>query len=82
MLTKQEDILTKEEIFWRQKLRERWLSEGDRNTKFFHNSTLHNRAMSKILSIKNHKGILIDKPNENLEIMVEHFQQILNNFEG
>ena len=72
-LTKQEDILSKEEIFWRQKSQERWLEEGDQNTKFFHNSTLYNRIKSKISSIRNHLGIMTDKSNEILEIFVDHF---------
>jgi hypothetical protein len=82
LLARQEDILTKEEIFWRQKSREKWLDEGDRNMKYFHNSTLYNRSKSKISAIKNHSGIVSDKPSEIAETFVKHFQNTSNNYEG
>lgn len=66
----------------REKSRERWLEEGDQNTKYFHNSTLYNRAKSYITRIRNHEGIETDKPFEIVEIFVNHFQKILNNLEG
>ena len=82
LLLKQEDILAKEEVFWRQKSREKWLNEGDQNTKFFHNSTIANRAFKSITKISDGVGNLTDKPNQIAEIMVDHFHKILNNFES
>jgi len=38
-----DDRCRQEEIFWRQKMRVQWIKEGERNTKFFHKSTLSHR---------------------------------------
>lgn len=48
---KLEKVLEREEIFWKQKSREQWLREGDRNTKFFHLSTMRHRTYNKITKI-------------------------------
>ncbi|XP_059065753.1 uncharacterized protein LOC131857344 [Cryptomeria japonica] len=53
LLKDYEDILAKEEIYWRQKSRESWLKDGDRNTKFFHNNTKLKRCVNRISSIRN-----------------------------
>ena len=44
---------TQEEMFWKEKSRNRWLQEGERNTKFFHRATIQHRNQNRILSLRN-----------------------------
>ena len=50
------DILKQEEEFWSVKSRYNWLIQGDRNTKFFHISTLIRRKRNKISSLQDNQG--------------------------
>ena len=45
-------ILRQEELLWRQKSRIQWISKGDRNTRFFHLSTIIRHKINKIKRIK------------------------------
>lgn len=49
-------ILNQERDLWRMKSRSNWLQDGDRNTRFFHVSTLVNRRKNKIFALKNSVG--------------------------
>ena len=70
------DIITKEEIYWRQRSRLLWLSEGDKNTKIFHLSTLKNRAKTHISYLK--KGDLkIAEDKDIMEEMVTFFSTLM-----
>lgn len=55
-----EEVLAREEIHWKQKSREQWLREGDRNTKFFHMSALKHRAHNRISKLRSKDGVLHD----------------------
>jgi hypothetical protein len=46
----------KEEILWKKKSKIHWLREGDKNTKFFHNSLIQRRNKNRIVSIRSQDG--------------------------
>ena len=71
-----ENLCKQEEVFWRQKSRIQWLKEGERNTKFFHRSTMANRAHNRISSILNENGVL-QTSHKNIEaVLIPHFRNI------
>ena len=49
-----------EEILWRQKSRIRWLKHGEKNTKFFHKTTVQRRMTNCITHIRNVQGEKIE----------------------
>eukprot|EP00253_Pinus_taeda_P025801 PITA_25801 len=71
-----ENICKQEEIFWRQKSRVQWLKEGKHNTKFFHKSTMDNRAHNRISLIKDKRGNNLNSHEEIEVALVQHFRSI------
>lgn len=49
------EVLRKEEIMWFQRSRAMWLSDGDRNTKYYHMKTL-TRRRNKFMLLKDDSG--------------------------
>ncbi|KAL4295562.1 hypothetical protein GQ457_12G025900 [Hibiscus cannabinus] len=47
-----EEVMHQEESFWRQKACAKWIVEGDRNTSFFHASTMARRRSNFISGLK------------------------------
>ncbi|XP_070673151.1 uncharacterized protein [Malus domestica] len=57
-----DDLCAQEESYWMQRSRIKWLREGDANTKFFHNSTLHRRRRNQLIKIKDENGNWVEHP--------------------
>ena len=60
MLAKEADLIAeldgvfeKKEVLWFQKSREKWIALGDRNTQYFHTSTIIRRRRNMIEMLKN-----------------------------
>ena len=66
-----------EEVSWRQKSREIWLKEGDRNTGFFHRMANSHRRRNSITSIRINGRNLV-KEAEVKEGLVRAYQSLLS----
>ena len=66
--------LSRSETLWRQKLREIWLKLGDKNSKFFHLSTIIQRRRNNIDAIKKEDGSWISDPKHIRQLFLENFK--------
>eukprot|EP00253_Pinus_taeda_P006641 PITA_06641 len=71
-----------EEILWRQKSRIRWLKEGEKNTKFFHQSTIQRRMHNNIAFINNSQGNRLEKHEDIEKEFKDYFQEALKEQPG
>ena len=69
--------LADEEAYWKQSARTRWLQDGDRNTKFFHASTVERRARLFISRIKNDADEWLTEQDSIRDQATIYFQYLL-----
>ncbi|CAN1148757.1 Transposon TX1 uncharacterized 149 kDa protein [Linum perenne] len=69
-----EKTLWQEHMLWLQKSRLQWNKDGDRNTKFFHLSTIRRRKANKIQSLKLEDGSWTFDDAQMQEVAGDHFQ--------
>lgn len=55
---KLEELTFKEEIMWRQKLKSRWVPEGDTNTQFFHSMSIFRKKSNAITKLQLEDGTI------------------------
>ena len=67
------EVLNQEELLWFQKSRENWVQLGDRNTRFFHTTTLVRRNKNRIHMIKDGAGIWISDAAQVRDTVLHHF---------
>ena len=70
------DLLSKEEKMWKQRSRELWLHEGDKNTRYFHSRATHRYRRNKIEELENHLGERCVDENGIANILVDFYQNL------
>lgn len=58
------EVLDQEEILWFQKSRAQWVTDGDRNTAFYHAKTITRRRRNRVSTLKNENGEWIEGDRE------------------
>ncbi|XP_074289594.1 uncharacterized protein LOC141614747 [Silene latifolia] len=76
LVTEIAQLLKQEEIFWKQRSRAIWLSEGDRNTKFFHQKAGQRKKKNFIAKIHDDEGRLREGDEAVEKVAVEYFQEL------
>lgn len=77
LLSKLHNIIAKEEEFWKQQSRIMWLKSNDRNSKFFHISTLKHRASNRI-NLINFNNQALEKDVELQTVAASYCSQLLS----
>ncbi|GKV40167.1 hypothetical protein SLEP1_g47835 [Rubroshorea leprosula] len=81
-----EDILSKEyqtilkyeEDLWFMKSRVQWIQKGDKNSKFFHVSTIKRRSHNRILGLKDLNGNWCFDAKDINSLITSHFRNLYN----
>ena len=72
-------VLKQEEIFWFQKSREDWIVNGDRNTSFFHLSTVIRRNRGIIQGLRNDSSKWVWDQNQLKQLVHSYFIAVCSN---
>jgi hypothetical protein len=75
------ELYHREEIMWRQMSRVQWLSEGDKNSKFFHQRASMRRPKNLMKARTSDDGQFIEDKNE-MQSMAAEFYKTLYTSEG
>ncbi|KAJ9707046.1 hypothetical protein PVL29_002163 [Vitis rotundifolia] len=71
-----EELILREEIHWRQKVRVKWVKEGDCNSKFFHKVANDRRNRKFIKEPENERGLVLNNTESITEEILLYFEKL------
>ncbi|KAL8140018.1 hypothetical protein V2J09_006039 [Rumex salicifolius] len=70
------EVLRHEETIWLQKSRETWLMEGDRNTSFFHLSTVTRRKRNRVIALLDDEDNWVEEPITLENLIMTYYKKL------
>ncbi|KAF7148704.1 hypothetical protein RHSIM_Rhsim03G0167500 [Rhododendron simsii] len=71
-----EDLWQKDAMYWHQRSRIKWLQMGDKNSRFFHLSTIQRRQRNQIMRLKDRDGVWRKGNKEIAGLVKLHFKEL------
>lgn len=70
------EVLTQQEVFWKQRSKQLWLKEGDQNSKFFHASAKVRRKANQICELHYEEGNAVGWDTGLEGLMISYFNDL------
>ncbi|KAL7226194.1 hypothetical protein ACSBR1_021345 [Camellia fascicularis] len=71
-------VLYQEELLWFQKARANWITQGERNTKYFHLTTLNKRRRRTIEMLRDDHGYWVDQVDQLKNLVNSYFVNLFS----
>ncbi|KAK1299252.1 hypothetical protein QJS10_CPB14g01124 [Acorus calamus] len=62
------------EIFWAQRARDKWITHGDQNTKYFQAMVNHRRGCNRISQLKTAEGVILSEHQQINDYVKDYFE--------
>ncbi|GJX88622.1 ribonuclease H [Tanacetum coccineum] len=72
------ELLTREEVMWKQRSRVQWLREGDKNTRYFHTRATSQNKRNSILRLKDEDGRWVDNEDGVCDLVSAYFSNLFS----
>ncbi|KAK2414188.1 hypothetical protein QL285_036811 [Trifolium repens] len=69
-------LMQQDDTYWRQRAKNHWYKDGDRNTKFFHASATARKKANRILSLKDDTGTKVTNIDALCSVAKNYFVDI------